>query len=110
MHKDKVLAMVHGEFFLTDIAKHAPVTLHRIIDLAFLQPEEMNRWHVYERLKAIAKGVAGYESRHAELSSSGHYEALIAFIDRILPREGDPIERGWIESGEYKQGSEEEEW
>lgn len=90
----KIAEKIQRNPLLSRIATIEQELFQRIVDLACLQNETVNRWVAYELLKNMAKRIAGFTAAYEELRTCQHYEAMVDLVDCLLPEDigcGDPI-------------------
>jgi hypothetical protein len=81
----QILEKVESDSLLIQIYQLEPVQLEQIVDLAFTCEWPDERWQEYARLKRMASQFAGWNAKHPELRTAGHYDVVLAFIDWLLP-------------------------
>lgn len=79
---------------LTEVARLAPVSMEKIVDLALGHDVTQNRWVSYENIKALASKVVGDDAANGALRSKGHYEVMMTFIDWLLALAEKPVING----------------
>ena len=80
------MARIRTDVVLSQIAELEPVAFSSIVCQAKSHPLGVTRWRRYERLKHQAAEIVGWSATHPELATSEHYEAMIGFIDELLPQ------------------------
>lgn len=89
LKKQQAVAQVHRSAALVETYQLEQQAVEAIIDQALAYPSDENRWHAYEDLKAQASQIVGWDAQHESLSTTTHYEVMVAFIDWLLPS-GEP--------------------
>lgn len=74
---------------LAEIYEFAPMQLERVIDLALTCDDPLWKRADFALLSLVASHVAGKDADHSMLRTKRHEEALLAFIDWLLPEEVD---------------------
>lgn len=72
---------------LAEIYELAPMQLERIIDLTLACDDPLWKRADFALLTLVASHVAGKDANHLMLRTKRHEEALLAFIDWLLPEE-----------------------
>lgn len=85
--KQRALEQIQRSNLLTQTYTLEKQRLEQIVELALMVENPANRWQEYERLKAMASDIVGFEAQRSELATCGHYEVMMDFIDWLLPDE-----------------------
>jgi len=84
--KEQALARVSQDGNLSQVALYENAVLMGIIESALAHPVGVERWFRYELLKLEASKIVGWDATLNVLRTTSHYEAMIDFIDRLLPQ------------------------
>jgi len=82
--KQRALQKIQRSNLLTQTYALEKQRLEQIVDLALMVENPASRWHEYERLKAMASNIVGFDAQCSELATCGHYEVMMDFIDWLL--------------------------
>ncbi len=85
MNRTQAMTRVRHDVWLSQVAEHESAVLDQIVTVALTYDLVDNRWQAYEQLKRNASQIAGWNAQHDELATSTHYQAMIDFIDWLLP-------------------------
>lgn len=84
----QALALIAGSPTLQEIIRIDPKMKDRLMEAAQFTPsEDMCYWEIYETLKHTLTPYVGFDSPFEQLCTHRHYEAVIQFIEALLPDE-----------------------
>lgn len=85
--KEDALSKIAQQTRLAEIYKFECARTETLIDLALSRSDPSTHWQDYECLKRFASRMVGHHANCKELQTSAHYEALMLFLDWLLPEE-----------------------
>ena len=107
------LARLLGQDALVQQMVQAEPALRYVMEIAAAQTNGGKRWFAYTALKRICDRLVGDHARNPDLSTSGHWEKMIAVLDELLPGigegEDEPLEdyEAAVEQAYYRMLEEE---
>jgi hypothetical protein len=83
--REQAIAKIESHHALLEIYKQEKNHVDLIIDQALNYPSGGNHWKAYEALKKQASLLTGWHAARPELAESAYYNAMVDFIDYLLP-------------------------
>lgn len=90
--RQQAIAKVENHHALLSVYKKEKKHVDAIIDQALNFPSGGNRWRAYEALKKQADLLTGWNATQSEFADSMYYNAMVDFVDYLLPEVQDEEE------------------